>query len=307
MAGRHAADGGDRATVFVVHQARRSRRGSADRARAAARVGALGGQALVARTSAWRHGSTALRYHSGVPSVSSGLDVLVSRPAEAPARPPLGLLAHQASVDARLEHAITLLRDVRAARMTALLRARARAVGRAPRITRPSPPTRDPAHRHPRDQSLRRAPRGRRRSMLAGLGRDGDRPPGRGLPLLHLRVDDGARHARAAPRPACRGDGAGPARTRSAARCLEGNIPDPAFASFVGLLSAAAFATGSPSASYARYLVARARLRLRPDGGADARRGGGAMLWEDTGVPWVAPSPNMPTLDTARVYPRRLP
>ena len=27
------------------------------------------------------------------------------------------------------------------------------------------------------------------------------------------------------------------------------------------------------------------------------------MLWEDTGLPWVAPSPNMPTPDTARVYP----
>src|SRR2546430_12522175 len=28
-----------------------------------------------------------------------------------------------------------------------------------------------------------------------------------------------------------------------------------------------------------------------------------AMLWESTGLPWVAPSPNMPTPDTARVYP----
>jgi uncharacterized protein YbbC (DUF1343 family) len=28
-----------------------------------------------------------------------------------------------------------------------------------------------------------------------------------------------------------------------------------------------------------------------------------AMLWEDTGLPWVAPSPNMPAPDTARVYP----
>jgi uncharacterized protein YbbC (DUF1343 family) len=27
------------------------------------------------------------------------------------------------------------------------------------------------------------------------------------------------------------------------------------------------------------------------------------MAWEDAGLPWVAPSPNMPTLDTARVYP----
>jgi uncharacterized protein YbbC (DUF1343 family) len=27
------------------------------------------------------------------------------------------------------------------------------------------------------------------------------------------------------------------------------------------------------------------------------------MRWEETGLPWVAPSPNMPTPDTARVYP----
>src|SRR5437879_12769321 len=27
-----------------------------------------------------------------------------------------------------------------------------------------------------------------------------------------------------------------------------------------------------------------------------------AMRWEDTGVPWVAASPNTPTRDTARVY-----
>ena len=28
-----------------------------------------------------------------------------------------------------------------------------------------------------------------------------------------------------------------------------------------------------------------------------------SMRWEDTGLPWVPPSPNMPTVDTARVYP----
>jgi len=28
-----------------------------------------------------------------------------------------------------------------------------------------------------------------------------------------------------------------------------------------------------------------------------------AMHWEDTGLPWVLPSPNMPTVDTAFVYP----
>jgi uncharacterized protein YbbC (DUF1343 family) len=28
-----------------------------------------------------------------------------------------------------------------------------------------------------------------------------------------------------------------------------------------------------------------------------------AMTWEETGLPWIAPSPNMPTITTARVYP----
>jgi uncharacterized protein YbbC (DUF1343 family) len=28
-----------------------------------------------------------------------------------------------------------------------------------------------------------------------------------------------------------------------------------------------------------------------------------AMTWEETGLPWIAPSPNMPTVTTARVYP----
>src|SRR4030042_5276702 len=28
-----------------------------------------------------------------------------------------------------------------------------------------------------------------------------------------------------------------------------------------------------------------------------------AMYWDETGLPWVMPSPNMPTLDTAIVYP----
>ena len=27
------------------------------------------------------------------------------------------------------------------------------------------------------------------------------------------------------------------------------------------------------------------------------------MYWDETGLPWVMPSPNMPTLDTAIVYP----
>ena len=28
-----------------------------------------------------------------------------------------------------------------------------------------------------------------------------------------------------------------------------------------------------------------------------------AQWWDETGLPWVGPSPNLPTLDTATVYP----
>ena len=58
--------------------------------------------------------------HSGVPSVSCGLDVLVGSQLKLLRGRRFGLLAHQASVNDRLEHAISLLRDVRGAKLTAL-------------------------------------------------------------------------------------------------------------------------------------------------------------------------------------------
>jgi uncharacterized protein YbbC (DUF1343 family) len=82
---------------------------------------------------------------------------------------------------------------------------------------------------------------------------------------------------------------------------VEGNLPDPAFASFVGLYPLPA-RHGMTIGELAGYLNAEHGLgcdltvvRMR-----GWRR---SMLWEDTGLPWVAPSPNMPTPDTARVYP----
>jgi uncharacterized protein YbbC (DUF1343 family) len=82
---------------------------------------------------------------------------------------------------------------------------------------------------------------------------------------------------------------------------LEGNMPDPRFASFVGLHPLPT-RHGMTIGELAGYLNDTHGL------GCDLtvvpmlgwRR---AMLWEDTGLPWVAPSPNMPTPDTARVYP----
>ncbi|OGK79196.1 MAG: hypothetical protein A2X52_00970 [Candidatus Rokubacteria bacterium GWC2_70_16] len=82
---------------------------------------------------------------------------------------------------------------------------------------------------------------------------------------------------------------------------LEGNLPDPRFASFVGLYPLPA-RHGMTIAELAAYLnethALGCDLTVVPMQGW--RR---AMLWEATGLPWVMPSPNMPTPATACVYP----
>ncbi len=82
---------------------------------------------------------------------------------------------------------------------------------------------------------------------------------------------------------------------------IEGNLPDPRYASFVGLYPLPA-RHGMTIAEVASYLNQEhglgCDLTVVPMAGW--RR---AMAWEDTGLPWIAPSPNMPTPDTARVYP----
>jgi len=82
---------------------------------------------------------------------------------------------------------------------------------------------------------------------------------------------------------------------------VEGNLPDPAFASFVGLYPLPA-RHGLTIGELARRFVLEEGIRC--DLTVARMRGWRrAMLWEDTGLPWVPPSPNMPTPDTARVYP----
>ncbi|HKZ06154.1 MAG TPA: DUF1343 domain-containing protein [Methylomirabilota bacterium] len=81
---------------------------------------------------------------------------------------------------------------------------------------------------------------------------------------------------------------------------LEGNIAAPGYSSFVGLYPLPA-RHGMTIGELAGYLnethAIGCDLTVVPMRGWRRR-----MLWEDTGLPWVAPSPNMPTLDTARVY-----
>ncbi len=82
---------------------------------------------------------------------------------------------------------------------------------------------------------------------------------------------------------------------------LEGNWPEAGWRSFVGLYPLP-IRHGMTMGELAGYLndthALGCDLTVVPMLGW--KRG---MVWEDTGLPWVAPSPNMPTPDTARVYP----
>jgi uncharacterized protein YbbC (DUF1343 family) len=81
----------------------------------------------------------------------------------------------------------------------------------------------------------------------------------------------------------------------------EGPPLDPAYRSFVGLhpLPVRHGRTiGELAALFREEAFPRCRLTVLPMKGWDR-----AMWFDDTGLPWVIPSPNMPTLDTATVYP----
>ncbi|MFH1568248.1 MAG: DUF1343 domain-containing protein [Gemmatimonadota bacterium] len=82
---------------------------------------------------------------------------------------------------------------------------------------------------------------------------------------------------------------------------VEGNVLDPAFASFVGLYPIPV-RYGLTVGELARLLNAvygiGADLEVVPMRGWRRQ-----LYWDETGLPWVAPSPNMPAPSTAVVYP----
>ena len=100
---------------------------------------------------------------------------------------------------------------------------------------------------------------------------------------------------------------------------LEGNLIRPGYTSFVGL-----YPVPMRHGLTLGELAALVNLRMADGGGRPVRRTDGVgvrcpgrcaltvvpmegwrrrMLFPDTGLPWVLPSPNMPTFDTAVVYP----
>jgi len=82
---------------------------------------------------------------------------------------------------------------------------------------------------------------------------------------------------------------------------LEGNVLDPAFGSFVGghpLPVRHGMTIGELALLFQRERGLKVDLRVVPMAGWKRE-----MHFEDTGLGWVLPSPNMPTPDTAFVYP----
>ncbi len=238
-----------------------------------------------------------MRYHRRVRAVLTGLDVVLRERLALLRGQRIGLLAHQASVDRRLEHAATLMRDVRGARLIRLF-APEHGLWGAAQDHAAIADARDPATGLP-VTSLYGASREPTLGMLAGVDT-----------LVVDLQDIGSRYytfqwTLALAMRACARAGVRVVvldRPNPLGGVLvEGNVPDPAFASFVGLYPLPA----RPGLTLGELAAWFAHAHgLRPALTVVAMRGWRrAMLWEDTGVPWVAPSPNMPTPDTARVYP----
>jgi uncharacterized protein YbbC (DUF1343 family) len=229
--------------------------------------------------------------------VRAGLDVLASRPPDPIAGRRIGLLCHQASVTRDLTHAIDVVRALRGTTLAALFAPEHGIAGAAQDLV-PIGAERDRATALPvwSLYGRRLAPRP---DML------------RGIDALVIDLQDvGARYYTFAwtmvlAMQAC-------ARARVPVVVLdrpnplggvemEGNLSDPAYASFVGLHPLPArhgMTIGERAAYHNQAQAIGCDLTVVPMEGWQR-----AMRWEDTGLPWVLPSPNMPTPDTARVYP----
>ncbi len=82
---------------------------------------------------------------------------------------------------------------------------------------------------------------------------------------------------------------------------VEGPVLRPEFASFVGQFEIPlrhGMTMGELARLFNEHFGIGAALEVVPMRGWHR-----SMYWENTGLPWVLPSPNMPTLDTAVVYP----
>jgi len=228
--------------------------------------------------------------------VRSGLQELLARPADLRGAR-VGLVAHAASVDPDLVHASALLFESRALKLQALFGPEHGVRGDAQDLVEVGD-SRDPVTGLP-VFSLYGGTRQPTARMLKGLDA-----------LIVDLQDVGSRYytfiyTLLLAMEACATHGVRlvvlDRPNPIGAAAVDGNLLDPGFRSFVGLFPLAVrhgMTIGELALLFRWELGLDVALRVVAMRGYRRR-----MAFEDTGLPWVMPSPNMPTLDTAWVYP----
>jgi uncharacterized protein YbbC (DUF1343 family) len=232
-----------------------------------------------------------------MPRVKVGLELLKDQGTRLLGKRRVGLLCHQASVTSELEHATAVIRSIRGAHLVALFAPEHGLWGAA------------------QDQA-RVATRWDRSTGLPVWSLYGNtrRPTPamlRGLDVFLCDLQDvGARYytfvwSLMLALEACARASVGvlvlDRPNPLGGLRVEGNVLNERFTSFVGL-HPLPVRHGMTIGELALYLNVKrklgAHLSVVPMSGWHRE-----MAWEATGLPWVSPSPNMPTPDTARVYP----
>lgn len=232
--------------------------------------------------------------------VQTGLETLIHDFSEKIRGMRIGVVCHPASVDAELRHALDLLQAAGAS-IAAIFGPEHGARGEAQDMEDVADLTLDPRLKVPvhslygaTAESLKPRP-----EQLAGLDA-----------LVIDLQDVGARYYTFVWTMALCMEAAGQAGVRVMV-CdrpnpingvtMEGNLIKPGFESFVGLYPVPN-RHGLTPGEIARYVYqqqgVRCELEILPMRGW--RRD---MYFAETGLPWIYPSPNMPTVDTALVYP----
>ncbi|MBK8183757.1 MAG: DUF1343 domain-containing protein [Candidatus Competibacteraceae bacterium] len=232
--------------------------------------------------------------------VQTGLETLIS---EAPGKirgARIGVVCHPASVDAELRHALDLLQAA-GARIVAVFGPEHGARGEAQDMEGVADVSLDPRLRVPVHS-------------LYGASVDSLTPRQEqlaGLDALVIDLQDvGARYYTFVWTMALCMEAAGKAGVRVLVcdrpnpingLTTEGNLIKPGFESFVGL-HPLPNRHGLTPGEIARYVQQQRGVQCVLDI-VPIRGWRRDMYFEETGLPWVYPSPNMPTIDTALVYP----
>ena len=232
--------------------------------------------------------------------VQTGLETLINDFPEKIRGARIGVVCHPASVDAELRHALDLLQAV-GARITAIFGPEHGARGEAQDM--------EDVEDVPLDPRLGVPVHSLYGATFASLTPRQEQLEGLDALVIDLQ-DVGARYYTFVWTMALCMEAAGKAGVRVLVcdrpnpidgLTTEGNLIKPGFESFVGL-HPLPNRHGLTPGEIARYVQIQRGIRCELDV-LPMRGWRREMYFEDTGLPWVYPSPNMPTVDTALVYP----